>query len=132
MKGLRAEIRRSEDFVPRPEHTASAAGNPHIDVVATTALILFIEAVCDDLARPGYDRGEATVGVRVEVDHLAPARVGIPVEVSCELTEVDGRRLVFAAEVRQAGTLVMKGYHHRVVVAHERFSAAGSTPQRGA
>ena len=67
---------RCEDIVPGPHHTASAVGNAGIDVVATTALILFLEEVSHGAIAHGLEPGEATVGVRVEVDHLAPARVG--------------------------------------------------------
>ena len=126
MKALQTGVRRSEEIVPGPGHTASAVGNAGIDVVATTALILFIEEVSTRAVEHCLEAGEATVGVRVEVDHLAPARVGHALTVSCELVALKGRRLVFSSEVHQADTLVMKGGHHRVVVARERFMAGAS------
>ena len=97
-------------------------GNPSIDVVATTKLILYIEEVSGEIARQACDAGEGTVGVRVEVDHLAPARIGVAVDVAVRLTDVRKRRLLFDAEVHQAGVLVMKGSHHRSVVPTAAFS----------
>lgn len=123
MQALQPGIAKRADIVPAPHHSASAVGNAGIDVVATTALILFIEETSHGVVAQHLDPGEATVGVRVEVDHLAPARVGQVLNVRCELAETRGRRLVFACEVHQAGTLVMKGCHHRVVVLRDRFMA---------
>jgi fluoroacetyl-CoA thioesterase len=47
------------------------------------------------------------------------------VEISAELTEVDGRRLVFAiTAVDKTGALVGVGRIERIVVDRERFLAA--------
>ena len=121
MQELQPGTSTSEDIVPEPRHTASAVGNAGIDVVATTALILFLEEVSHGAVAHALEAGEATVGVRVEVDHLAPARVGSTLSVRCELTELRGRRLIFSCEVRQSGVLVMSGFHHRVVVNRDHF-----------
>ena len=121
MRSISPGASRARAFVAQTRNTAAALGNVGIDVVATTALILYIEDVCDELLRPYYEAGEATVGARVEVDHLAPAQVGVPLTVSIELMEVKGRRLIFAAEVRQGESLVMKGFHHRAVVPMDQF-----------
>ena len=121
MQALHPGTTGIEDILPGPHHTASAVGNDGIDVVATTALILFLEEVSHGAVAHGLEDGEATVGVRVEVDHLAPARVGSVISVRCELTEIRGRRLIFSCEVRQSGVLVMKGHHHRAVVDRNRF-----------
>ena len=123
MQHLQPGIAGREDIVPEAHHTASAVGNAGIDVVATTALILFLEEVSHRAVAPHLDPGEATVGVRVAVDHLAPARIGEVLSVRCELARLRGRRLVFSCEVRQAEVLVMRGCHHRVIVDRSRFMA---------
>ena len=123
MQAMPLGAARCEDIVPGPQHTASAVGNAGIDVVATTALILFIEEVSHAAIASCLDPGEATVGVRVEVDHLAPARVG------AALDAVRGRRLMFSCRVHQAGVLVMTGRHHRAVVDRGRFMADAQGPR---
>ena len=85
MKPLQSGIETKVEIVPRPDDTASAVGNVGIDVIATTTLILYIETACDQLIAPYYESGEATVGTRVEVDHLAPVRIGTPIQVSAKL-----------------------------------------------
>jgi 2-hydroxychromene-2-carboxylate isomerase/predicted thioesterase len=130
MKPVQSGISTTFEIVPGAGDTASAVGNAGIDVVATTALILFIEKASDDLVTPYYEPGEATVGTRIEVDHRAPARPGAPLRVTARLEQIRGRRLMFANEVRQDATVVMKGFHHRSLVRMRDFSAAPAGPER--
>ena len=131
MRILTPGLEAWRSIVPQPEDTASAAGNPSIDVVATTKLILYIEAVSSEIAMQACETGEGNVGVRVEVDHLAPAQVGVPVEVKVRLADVRKRRLMFDAEIHQAGVLVMKGSHHRCVVPPHHVQRRELTPVEG-
>jgi len=124
MKPLQTGITTTIEIVPRADDTASAVGNAGIDVVSTTTLILYIETAGDQLVAPYYEPGEATVGTRVEVDHLAPARVESPVHVTATLEQIRGRRLVFATEIRQDNTMIISGFHHRSVVQMGDFSDA--------
>lgn len=130
MKPLEPGIETTVEIVPRADDTASAVGNAGIDVVATTSLILYIETACDQLVAPYYELGDATVGTRVEVDHLAPASVGTPVQVTIRLEQVRGRRLIFANDVRQGETSVMSGFHHRNVVSMDDFNDADTRADR--
>ena len=117
-------ISHRKDFTPSLEHNAAAVGNPGIEVTATTVLILFIEEVSGALLQPYLEEGEGSVGVRVEVDHIAPAFAGKPISVTVRIDKIHNQRIMLSAEVSQKGTLVMKGVHHRVVVATDRFSGA--------
>lgn len=130
MKPLSPGVTTTIEIVPGADDTASAVGNAGIDVVSTTALILFIETACDRLASPYYEPGEATVGTRVEVDHLAPAKIESPVHVTATLVEIRGRRLIFANEIRQGDTSIMSGFHHRNLVQMREFSDAATQPGR--
>ena len=96
--------------------TAAAVGNPGVEAVATVALILWIEASCGGLMAPYLDEGEAGVGVRVAVDHTAPAFAGRPVEVHARVSGVDRRQVTFSVRLVQDGQEVMAGEHVRAVV----------------
>ncbi len=122
MRSPKPGISRCKDITPGANHTAAALGNPGIEVTATTALILFIEEVSSELLQPYLEDGEGSVGVRVEVDHLAPAFVGEPVTITATVDEIRKHRVMFSAEARQDHILVMKGFHHRAVVTTEQFS----------
>jgi predicted thioesterase len=69
--------------------------------------------------------GFSTVGVHLNIRHLAPTPVGFGVEASAELTQVDGRRLTFQVEVREEPfgeqQVVGSGIHQRVIIEVEQF-----------
>ncbi len=124
MKPPETGITTTIELVPRADDTAAEAGNPGIDVVSTIALILYIETACEQLLAPYYEPGEATVGTRVEVDHLAPAKIERSVHVSATLEQIRSRRYIFATEIRQGDTPIMRGFHHRNAVQMGDYSNA--------
>ena len=115
-----------EIFYPQKQHLASALGNHGVDVVATTALILFFEATSNNLVAPYYERQEVSVGTHVKVDHVAPAMSSMPISVSAVLANRQGRKLEFQLEAKQNDKLIMSGEHHRAVISDMRFSQSDS------
>lgn len=119
-------------FDARPEDTAAAKGNKGVDVVSTVSLILMIEETCGGLLQPYYETDDATVGARVAVDHVGPAHIGRPIDVTARLDAVEGRRHRFAVTIEQDGRPVMTGEHARVAVSLARFlGRAAPTPAAG-
>ena len=84
--------------MPTVAHTAAAAGNTGVEVVATTQLILFFEEASHLAVKGFYEPGEVTVGTKVDVEHLAPAHIGIPLVATAEFLAMQGRRIDFACE----------------------------------
>jgi predicted thioesterase len=101
--------------------TAIALRSGEVPVLGTPRLIALCEeaalaAVADEL-KPG----ETTVGMRVQIDHLAPTSVGSSVAAEATLEKVEGRRLTFTVSVTDQCGLVAAGKVTRVVVETERF-----------
>jgi fluoroacetyl-CoA thioesterase len=101
--------------------TAVAIRSGDVAVLATPRVIaLCEEAACLALLnrlRPG----ETTVGMRVEIDHLAPTAVGRHVIADATLKKVEGRRLTFTVSVSDHRGLIAAGKVTRVIVDVERF-----------
>ncbi len=127
MKKIGVGKTHSEIFHSGPEHLASSLGNYNVDVVATTALILFFEEAATNLISPYYDDDDVTVGTHVNVDHVAPAHANKPVTVNARLTSHNGRRLEFELNAVQGGTIIMQGQHHRAIMSKQKFSATAAT-----
>lgn len=101
--------------------TAIAMRSGNVPVLATPRLIALCEeasvaAVADEVAT-----GQTTVGMRVQVDHLAPTVVGSAVAAEATLEKVEGRRLTFTVTVNDSCGLVAAGKVTRVVVETDRF-----------
>jgi fluoroacetyl-CoA thioesterase len=103
--------------------TASYMRTGAVKVLATPRVVALCEeaallSVADQMAP-----GATTVGVRVELTHLAPVKVGSRVRATATLERSEGRRLVFAVSVNDDSGLVAAGKVTRVVVDHDQFLA---------
>jgi fluoroacetyl-CoA thioesterase len=84
-------------------------------VYATPALVRDIEQTCRDGMLEHLDSGEDSVGVRIELDHLAPTLLGMPVEIRAGVSEVKGRLVTFDVTARDALDQIARGKHVRFV-----------------
>ena len=103
------------------ENTARHLGSGNVAVLATPEMVRLMEkaavAAVDHLLPKGY----RTVGVEVNVRHLAATPVGVRVRVQAELVAVEGRRLTFRVEADDEEEKIGEGEHKRVVIDAERF-----------
>ena len=82
-----------------------------IRVFATPELVRLIEQCALEGVQPLLPPNQNTVGMRVEVRHLAATPIGMKVTARCTLTEIDRRRLVFKTEVHDELDKVGEGTH---------------------
>jgi fluoroacetyl-CoA thioesterase len=85
-------------------------------VYATPMLVRDIEVACRELLLGHLDPGEDSVGTRIELDHLAPTLMGMPVELKVTLAEVKGRAVTLDVEGRDSVDPICRGKHQRFVV----------------
>ncbi len=123
MKPVTPGTRLSFTVQTQYRDTAEAFGNRGVPVVGTPALIGFLETAADRCLKPFYEAKEGSVGISIDVAHLAPAPENAAIEARAEVVAVEGRKLRFAVEARHGQILLMKGFHERIVVDLERFLA---------
>jgi fluoroacetyl-CoA thioesterase len=92
------------------------------EVLATGYMIGLMEWTCTQLLRPHLDDGEGSVGVHVDVSHVAATPPGLTVTVDAELTELTGRRAWFHVQAHDGFDMIGEGYHERFIVAWDRFN----------
>lgn len=85
-------------------------------VYATPSMVRDIEVTCKDFLQQHIADTESSVGARVEVDHLGPTMRGMWVDVTATVAAIEGRRVVFEVEVKDALDLVGRSKHVRFVV----------------
>lgn len=103
------------------EHTAKHLGSGSVRVLATPQMILLMERASVAAVDPLLPDGYRTVGVHLDVRHLAPTPEGFEVTATSELVEVDGRRLTFRVRVHDGVELVGEGTHRRAIVDVQQF-----------
>ena len=80
-----------------PEHLANRFKDAMLPpVLATPIMVLVMENAALNAVRAYLELGESALGTLVDVRHLAATPVGQQVTAEAEVTEVDGRRIVFA------------------------------------
>jgi predicted thioesterase len=89
-------------------------------VYATPKLLYDIEMACRDLLLEHIDQGKDSVGTRVELDHVGATLMGMWVEITVTLAEVNGGAVSFDFTARDAVEEVARGKHKRFIVGIEK------------
>jgi len=95
--------------------------NGFIDVLSTPSLIGLLECAAKNAVDLHLPTGYSTVGIKVDVRHLAATPIGMKIKAIAELVEVDGKRLVFKVEAYDEMEKIMEGTHERFIIDVERF-----------
>jgi predicted thioesterase len=85
-------------------------------VYATPMLVRDVEVACRELILAHLDPGEDSVGMRIELDHLAPTPMGMQAELTVRVTAVEGRQVTLEFEGRDDVEPICHGTHRRFVV----------------
>jgi predicted thioesterase len=113
--GLTATVRITVD-TPR---TIGFMGED-LRVYSTPSLLYDVEVACRELILPHVGEGKDSVGTRVEFDHVGATLLGMWVEITVTLTEVNGPAVTFEFSARDAVEEVARGKHSRFVVGLEK------------
>jgi predicted thioesterase len=90
-------------------------------VFATPAMINFMEITAAQAIAPYLPEGWVSVGVVVNVRHLAATPVGVPVRLTAVVTAADERTVTFAVEAYDNVEKIGEGLHVRAPVELARF-----------
>ena len=85
-------------------------------VLSTPSLLGLLEGAAIDVLRPLLDLGEVSVGVQVDLEHLAPTAVGRDVACRARVIRSDGVTVGFQLEAWAGATRVARGFHQRRVI----------------
>jgi predicted thioesterase len=119
--GLRAGLSGTAGLVVGEEHTAAGIGSGRIRVLGTPVMINLMEAAALAAAERFLPEGHQSLGIELEVSHVAATPVGMAVEARAEVTRVEGNRIEFRIEAHDEIDLIGKAEHARIVVDVERF-----------
>ena len=92
-------------------------------VFATGNMIILMEWTCAQLLGPHLDPGEGSLGVHVDVSHLAATPPGMIVTVDAEVEKIVGNRITFKVKAHDGADLIGEGRHERFVVMWDKFNA---------
>jgi predicted thioesterase len=101
--------------------TAVSVGSGTVRVYATPALIALMERASVAALAKCLRAEQTSVGVEVNVKHLAATPVGMRVQARAEVIAIEGRRVTFKVEAWDTREKIGEGTHTRVIVDTARF-----------
>jgi len=121
MNRLRQGAKGEFSAIVDDSHTASAMGNPGVNVLATPAVAWLFEGAASAALIPVMKEGEISVGTSMFIRHLKPTPPGMTVRAVATLRESRGNRYVFDVQVTDEVELVADGTIERAFIDKERF-----------
>ncbi len=120
---LEAGIKGTKEIMVTNENIAKTMGSGTLDVFATPAMIALMENTAYESVASELEEGSGTVGIALNVKHVAATPVGMKVTCETELIKVDGRALTFSVKAFDEKGLIGEGEHERFIVFNEKFQA---------
>jgi predicted thioesterase len=115
--GLSAEV---SEFVSE-QLTAVSVRSGLVSAYATPSMIALMEHASVTTLQKCLSRRQTSVGVEVNVKHLAATPVGVRVHARAEVIAIDGRRVTFKVEAWDPKEKIGEGTTARVIVDAARF-----------
>ncbi len=109
-------------FTVTQEHAITFATDGMPPVLSTPNLIALMERTAREAIAPFLELDERSVGVEVELRHLAPTPLGGQVTVVTRVIGASGRYVDFQVEARDAQELIARGVHKRAVIRTSAFT----------
>ena len=118
---IKPGMTREENFLVAEQNAAIHVGSGSSPVLATPWMIAFMERASHRLLAEHLSLGETSVGIYLEIKHLAPTPVGATVRVKAQVTEVVGGQVVFNVQAWDHVEKIGEGIHRRAIIDEERF-----------
>ena len=114
-------LKGSVEIVVGEEHTAPHVGSGRVRVLATPIMINLMEAAALQAVEGLLPAGHQTVGIHLDVTHVAATPVGMRVRAHAELIRVDKRTLFFDVYAEDEKERIGGGLHERIVINLAKF-----------
>ena len=100
-------------------------------VLATGFMVGLFEWACIQAINPHIDwPEEQTVGIHLNLSHVAATPPGLTITVNGKLEDVDGRKLSFSLVADDGVDKISEGTHERFIISATKFNAKMATKAR--
>jgi predicted thioesterase len=111
-----------ERFVVSEKHLIDFADDGMPQILCTPSLVWFLEHAARSAMLPLLEPGESTVGVVVNVEHMAATPLGAHVVCRARVIYVDGPVISFQFEAHDEHEQVARGTHKLRVIESARLA----------
>ena len=109
-------------FVVEQKHCIDFATDGMPAVLSTPQLIGLLERTARQTLAPFLEPDERSVGVEIELRHLAATPLGAPITCTVRVISAEGTQVGFQIEARDRHELIARGLHKRAVIRVDSFA----------
>lgn len=124
-------IKGYQEITVTAEDTAKVHKSGTLQVLATPRMAALMEETAWKSVADHLDPAMGTVGIRLELDHLAPTPVGMRVQCESVLEHIEGRKLTFSIIAKDEKGEIGKAVHQRFIVEEEKFQSKADQKNGG-
>jgi Predicted thioesterase len=128
--GTTAEIAHEVRYEDTAHALSTLTDDTFPEVLATSKMIALMELAAAKVLRPLLKDGELSVGVVVDVKHLAATPKGGHVRAVATYSGPEGKMHRFRVQAFDEGGLIGEGEHTRAIISAERLMA-GAAKRKG-
>lgn len=114
-------VRGSAATVVGSDNTAVTVGSGTLPIFATPSMAALAEQAACAAVQQFMPLGNTTVGMGINIKHLAASPIGHNVSAEAVVVAVEGRRLEFKITIHDEREKIGEGTHERFVVDAEGF-----------
>lgn len=122
-ENLKVGLKNSVEAVVTEEDTALKVGSGSLKVLATPKMIALMEKSAADLVEKILPEEFTSVGISLNVRHVAPTPVGMKIFAECVIKEIDERKIIFEVFAKDERGEIGRGTHERFIVDRKKFQS---------
>lgn len=115
--GLKAEV----STLVETADTALEVGSGSLRVYATPCMAALMEGAACEALEGCLGEDQTTVGIELNLKHVAATPVGMDVRAAAEVTAVDGKIITFAITAYDEAGKIGEAEHKRAIVGIQKF-----------
>ncbi len=119
VEGLKPGLTGTLELVVEEQHCTVRG---ELAVFSTPSMVSLLEEAADATLRPYLASGQDSVGLGVEVRHLAATPKGMRVRATATVREIDRRRVTFDVVIEDQVERVGEATHDRFIIDADRYA----------
>ena len=112
-------------------NTAHTMGSGSLAVYATPSMVALMEQAACVAVEGLLEPGQTTVGIKVDIEHLAPSPVGETITATATIDAISGKKIELLVVAHDSNGRIGQGVHHRVIVSVDKFMSKLTTQPAG-
>lgn len=121
MKEIKVGKKHVIERVSQSKDSAINYASGGVDVYSTPAMVGLMECAAKECLDEFLDEGYSTVGISLNIKHLAATPIGMKVRAEAEIIGVEGKKILFKVEAFDEVEKIGEGTHERFIVEMNKF-----------